>query len=205
MRDFTKVSRRAAVLLAGTTLLASSAAFAPAAFGADAVYKEFVQGNLKAKVTVIEYASLTCPHCAHFMQEEYPKLKKDYIDTGKIKFIYRDFPLDNLAMGAAVLSRCVPGDRGHVMVEMMFKNQLEWIRAEKPLEVLRGYAQLAGLDSAGVDACLKNQAMVKDIQDVQEKAVTLYKVQSTPTFFVGEAQVQGDDYDSLKKAIDKQL
>jgi len=144
------VSTSLSIGLAGTALVAGRTAFA-----ADAVYKEFVQGNLKAKVTVIEYASLTCPHCAHFMQEEYPKLKKEYIDTGKIKFIYRDFPLDNLAMGAAVLSRCVPGDRGHVMVEMMFKNQLEWIRAEKPLEVLRGYAQLAGLDSAGVDACLK--------------------------------------------------
>jgi protein-disulfide isomerase len=204
--DLAKISRRraalGAVLLAGTALVAPSLAFA-----ADAapVYKEFVQGNLKAKVTVIEYASLTCPHCALFMTEGYPQLKKEYIDTGKVKFIYRDFPLDGLATGAALLARCVPGDRGHTMVEMMFQNQNEWIRSEKPLEVLRGYAQLAGLNAAGVDDCLKNQAILKDIQDVQEKAVSLYKVQSTPTFFVGEKQVQGNDYAALKKAIDAQL
>lgn len=205
MNDLAKISRRNAVLLAGTALLASSASGQAFAAEAEPVYKEFVQGDLKAKVTVIEYASLTCPHCALFMTEGYPQLKKEYIDTGKIRFIYRDFPLDGLATGAALLARCVPGDRGHVMVEMMFQNQAEWIRAEKPLDVLRGYAQLAGLNSAGVDACLKNQTILKNIQDVQERAVSLYKVQSTPTFFVGERQVQGNDFATLKKAIDAQL
>ena len=203
MKHLVKIARRSALLLAGVALIGSG----PATFAADAapVYKEFVQGNAKAKVTVIEYASLTCPHCAKFMVEEFPKLKKDFIDNGKIKFVYRDFPLDGLGMGAALIARCVPNERGHTMVEMMFQNQLEWVRSEKPLEVLRGYAQLAGLDSAGVDACLKNETMLKEIQEVQEKAVSLYKVQATPTFFVGEAQVQGDDYEELKKAIEKQL
>ena len=203
LKDLAKLSRRSAVLLAGTALLAPHLAFAAAA--GEPVYKEFVQGDLKAKVTVIEYASLTCPHCALFMIEGYPQLKKEYIDTGKVRFIYRDFPLDGLATGAALLARCVPGDRGHVMVEMMFQNQSEWIRSDKPLDVLRGYAQLAGLNAAGVDACLKNQTILKDITDVQERAASLYKVQSTPTFFVGEKQVQGNDYAALKKAIDAKL
>lgn len=168
-------------------------------------YKEYVMGNEKAKVVVIEYASLTCPHCAHFADVEFPKLKTNYIDNGKIKYVFRDFPLDGLATGAALLARCAPSGRGMIMVDLMFKNQSEWMRSEKPLEVLRGYAQLAGLDSAGVDACLKNEAILKEIQDVQQKAVSLYKVQSTPTFFVSEEMVQGNDYETLKKAIDKQL
>lgn len=201
------ISRRTVGALAGAALLAGFMALAPARAGEApaAVYKEFVTGDPKAKVTVIEYASLTCPHCAHFATEDYPRIKKEYIDTGKIKFVYRDFPLDGLGMGAALLARCVPNDRGKVMIEMMFANQNEWVRAEKPLEVLRGYAQLAGLNSAGVDACLKNEAILKEIQSVQEKGVSLYKIRATPTFFVGEEQVEGNDYDSLKKAIDKAL
>jgi len=201
-----RLTRRTAAVLAGATLL--SAAFAPA-FAADAgkpaVYREYVEGNEKAKVVVIEYASLTCPHCAHFADVEYPKLKAAYIDTGKIKFVYRDFPLDGLATGGALLARCVPNGRGKIMIDLMFKNQKEWMSSDKPLDVLRGYAQLAGLDSAGVDACLKNEAILKEIQNVQQTAITQYKVGSTPTFFVGEEMVQGNDYESLKEAIDRQL
>ena len=203
MKNFT---RRAATLLAGTAFMAAAAGSALAADAPKAaVYKEYVQGNPKAKVTVIEYASLTCPHCAHFATAEFPELKKNYIDTGKIKFVFRDFPLDGLATGAALIARCVPNDRGAVMVEMMFQNQVEWVRSEKPLEVLRGYAQLAGLNSEGVDACLKNDTILKEIQAVQEKAVSLYKVKATPSFFVNEDLVEGNDYEALKKAIDKKL
>jgi len=198
-------SRRTAVALA----VAAFGAVASPVFAADAakapVYREYVQGNPKAKVVVIEYASLTCPHCAHFAEADYPQLKKEYIDTGKIKYVFRDFPLDGLGMGAALLARCAPNDRGMTMVDMMFKNQKEWMSSEKPLEVLRGYAQLAGMDSAAVDACLKNEGILKEINDVREKAMTLYKVKSTPTFFVGEDMVEGADYAGLKKAIDKEL
>jgi len=205
--DILSFSRRTAAALAAAAI--GTMVFGAPVMAADAakppVYRDFVQGNPKAKVVVIEYASLTCPHCAHFAEAEYPKLKKDYIDTGKIKYVFRDFPLDGMAMGAALLARCAPNDRGMTMVDMMFKNQSEWMRSEKPLEVLRGYAQLAGMDSAAVDACLKNEAILKEINDVREKAMTLYKVKSTPSFFVGEDIVEGADYEALKKAIDKQL
>jgi protein-disulfide isomerase len=199
---FGAVATLAGAIMTGVATFAADAA--PTAKPA-AVYHEYVQGNPKAKVTVIEYASLTCPHCAHFAQEEMPKLKAEYIDTGKIKYVFRDFPLDGLATGAAQLARCAPNDRGKFMIDMMFKNQSEWMRAEQPLTPLRSYAQLAGMSSADVDACLKNDAILKEIQDVQQKAISLYKVESTPTFFVGEQLVKGDDYDALKKAIDKQL
>jgi len=204
-----KLSRRTASLLTG---IAFAGAFMSANVGAASageaqrpVYREFVTGDPKAKVTVIEYASLTCPHCAHFATQEYPLLKKEYIDTGKIKFVYRDFPLDGLGTGAALLARCAPNDRGKVMIELMFQHQNAWVSAERPLDVLRGYAQLAGMDNAAVDDCLKNEAILKEIQDVREKASTLYKVQATPSFFVGEELVEGNSYEALKKAIDRQL
>lgn len=169
-------------------------------------YREFVQGDPKAKVTVIEYASLTCSHCANFYRTAYVDLKKNYIDTGKIKFVFRDFPLDGLAMAGAVLARCAPGDRGGKLIDMMFKEQDKWIRSEKPLEPLKGYAQLAGMSSADVDACLKNEAILKQVREVQNTASTLYKVQSTPTFYVEDEKIDGDrGYEFMAKLIDKKL
>ncbi len=179
---------------------------APIAAASGPQYREFVVGKPDAKVTVIEYASLTCTHCAHFNQTTYVELKKNYIDTGKIKFVFRDFPLDGLAMAGAVLARCAPGDRGGKLIEMMFKNQETWIRSEKPLEPLKGYAQLAGMSGADVDACLKNETILKQVREVQNTASTLYKVQSTPTFFVEDEKIDGDrGFEFMAKVIDKKL
>ena len=199
----------AAALLAGPAAAQESAkpaapAAAPAAPGPQ--YREFVLGDAKAKVTVIEYASLTCSHCAHFHQTVYPDVKKNYIDTGKIKFVFRDFPLDGLAMAGAMLARCAPADRGGKLVDMMFKNQDTWIRSEKPLEPLKGYAQLAGMSAADVDACLKNEQMMKTVREIQSTASSLYQVESTPTFFVDDERVVGDHgYEFLAKLIDKKI
>jgi protein-disulfide isomerase len=182
------------------------AAGTAAAQGAGPQYREFVVGDAKAPVTIIEYASLTCSHCAHFHQTVYPELKKNYIDTGKVRFVFRDFPLDGLAMGGAVLARCAPGDRGMKLIDLMFKNQDTWVRAEKPLEPLKGYAQLAGMSAADVDACLKNETILKAVREVQNTGTTLYKIQSTPTFFVEDEKVEGDrGYEFMAKLIDKKL
>ena len=194
----------AAVLAADAPKSAPPAAATPTP-AAGPIYREFVLGKATAKVTVIEYASLTCPHCAHFAQDDFPTLKKDYIDTGKIKFIYRDFPLDGLAMGAAVIARCAPGDKGFPMIETLFLNQLTWIQAQSPLEPLRMYAKQAGMSDADVDACLKNEAIVATIRDVQATASNLYKVDATPTFLVGDDRSPGGDYAQLKAVIDKSL
>ena len=194
--------RTAAVMMAAT--LAGSLQRSPLAADAP-VYREFIEGNAAAKVVVIEYASLTCHFCADFHTKSFPRLKADYIDTGKIKFIYRDYPTDGLATGAALLARCAPGDRGKAMIDMLFKSQHEWAHAEKPLDPLRGYAQLAGMAPADIDACLKNSAILDEIKAVQKTAGTLYRVQATPTFFVGEAKIEGDTYEALKQAIDRQL
>jgi protein-disulfide isomerase len=170
------------------------------------VYREFIHGDPKAKLTVIEYASLTCSHCANFHQKVWPEIKKAYVDTGKIRFVFRDYPLDGLAMAGALLARCAPEDRGKRMIDMMFKNQAEWVRAPQPIEPLKQYAQLAGMSPADVDACLKNEEMLKTIKDEQNKATTLYKVQATPTFWIGEEKIDGQrTFEDMAKVIDKQL
>jgi protein-disulfide isomerase len=209
------IRRRLAVTAAAVLALGISGALAadakPAAAdakvsGATAAYKEFMWGNPKAKVTVIEYASLTCPHCARFENDVFPEIKKNYTDTGKIRFVFRDYPLDGLAMAGAVLARCAPEDRGKKMIEIMFKNQLEWVRAPQPLEPLKQYAALSGLPAAEVDACLKNEALLKTIKDEQTKASTLYQVQSTPTFYVDDEKVEGEmTFESFAKILDKHL
>src|SRR6202000_1242349 len=125
--------------------------------------------------------SLTCPHCADFAKNDYPMLKKAYIDTGKIKYVYRDYPLDGLAMGAALLARCAPGDKGLTMIQMIFENQLTWVRADNPLEPLRGYAKRVAMTEAGVDPCLKNEGILDTMKQVQETATNLYNVNATPT------------------------
>ena len=203
-----------------TTLFATAvvlAGFAAAANAADApkpaapvAYKEFIWGDAKAKVTVIEYASLTCPHCADFENTVFPDIKKNYIDTGKIRFVFRDYPLDGLGMAAAALARCAPEDRGKKMIELMYKNQLEWARAAAPIEPLKQYAALSGMSSADVDACLKNEALLKEIKDIQTKATTLYGVQSTPTFYVNDEKIEGlaagkPGYDAMAKVLDKHI
>ena len=157
-------------------------------------------------MTVIEYASLTCSHCGNFYKTAYEELKKNYIDTGKIRFVYRDFPLDGLAMAGAVLARCAPGDRGMKLIDMMFKNQDTWIRSDKPIEPLKGYAQLAGMSAADVDACLQNEPIIKAVREVQNTASNLYKIQSTPTFFVDDQKIEGDrGFEYMAKLIDEQI
>ncbi len=202
----------AALAITGAGVAASAADSKPAAPAAapakagEPVYREFIQGNPKSKVTVIEYASLTCGHCKHFQDEIYPELKKAYIDTGKIRFVYRDFPLDGLAAGGALLARCAPGDKGKVLIDLMFKNQAEWVRSPSPLEPLKGYAQLAGMDNAAVEACLKNEGIMNKIREVQETASNQYKVESTPTFFIGEEKMEGaQPFEVMAKAIDKAI
>ncbi len=187
------------------TLLAI-AMFAGAALAADAVtYKEFVEGSPKAKVTVVEYASLTCPHCARFFLNSYPLLKKEYVDTGKVKFIYRDFPTapETLALAGAMLARCAPGKNGMKVIEAIYKGQDKWY--EDPEKNFRQYAKDNGIDDAAFDACLQNKELQNTIMTGINKAVTDYHISSTPSFLVNDTLVEGEIYAPLKEAIDKAL
>ena len=147
-------------------------------------------GKDDAPVTIVEYASMTCPHCAHFHETTYPELKKRYIDTGKVRFIFREFPLDQLAAAAFMLARCGGKERYFPMVETLFQQQRTWA-VQRPLQPLMAISKQAGLSEAGFNECLKNQQVLDGIEDVRQRAANKFNVQSTPTFFVNGKQLRG--------------
>ncbi len=146
-------------------------------------------GDEKAPVTVIEYASMTCPHCATFHQTTYPELKKRYIDTGKVRFIFREFPLDQLALAAFMLARCAGPDKYFPMIDTLFQQQKEWV-TQKPLQPLLAIARQAGMSEQAFNECLQDKKLIDGIEDVRQRAMKL-NVQSTPSFFVNGKPMRG--------------
>jgi protein-disulfide isomerase len=163
-------------------------------------------GNEQAKVTIIEYSSLTCPHCAEFHSETLPKLKTDYIDKGLVRYVLRDFPLDGRAMAAAMLAHCVPPQRYFGFVEILFRDQQTWARGADPLADLKTRAQLAGLSQADADACLANRELLTGIQTRASEAQKRDGLESTPTFLIDGRKLSGAlPYADFQKAIDEAL
>jgi protein-disulfide isomerase len=162
-------------------------------------------GSDKAPVTIIEYASITCPHCAHFSTTNFPELQKRYIDTGKVRFIFREFPLDSLAAAGFLLARCAGKDKFMPVVEALFATQREWM-VEKPIEPLLKIAERAGFTEDSFKQCLRNRKLLDDIRDVQGRAASKLGVDTTPTFFVNGEKLVGDvPIDELAKVIDAHL
>jgi protein-disulfide isomerase len=162
-------------------------------------------GKDDAPVTIVEYASMTCPHCAHFHETTYPELKKRYIDTGKVRFIFREFPLDPLAAGASMLARCADKEKFYPMIETLFQLQTTWA-VEKPIPPLMTIAKQAGFSEQSFNACLSDQKMLDQIQVEQKRASEKFGVNSTPTLFVnGKKQVGGVSIEDLAKVIDPLL
>jgi protein-disulfide isomerase len=157
-------------------------------------------GSATAPVTIIEYASMTCPHCAHFHETTFPGLKKKYIDTGKVRFIFREFPLDQLAAAGAMLARCAGKDKYFPMIDTLFSQQKEWV-VQKPLEPMFNIAKQAGFTQQSFDECLANQQMLTGLQEGQKRATQL-GVNSTPTFFINGKIVRGG---MSPEELDKQL
>jgi protein-disulfide isomerase len=165
---------------------------------------EMVLGSDKAPVTIIEYASMTCPHCAHFHETTYPELKKRYIDTGKVRFIFREFPLDPLAAAGFMLARCAGKDKYFPIIETLFSQQHDWV-VQKPLEPLFSIAKQAGFSQQSFDACLANQQLFEDIKGVRTRGEKL-GVESTPTFFINGKKVPGAlTMDDMTKQIEAYL
>ena len=127
-------------------------------------------GSPTAPVTLVEYSSLTCPHCADFHRETLPKIKEAYIDKGVVRYVLRDFPLDPRAMAAAMVARCLPADRYFGFVGMLFSDQQTWAHSRNPTEDLKVRAQLAGLAPAEFDACLSNKELADGIQAAAAEA-----------------------------------
>jgi len=166
---------------------------------------DIVLGSDKAPVTIIEYASMTCPHCAHFSTDTFPELQKRYIDTGKVRYIFREFPLDALAAAGFMLARCAGKDKFMPVVETLFAKQPEWM-VQKPIEPLKTIAKQFGFTEQSFDACLANQHVLDGIQEVRDRAAEKLGVNSTPTFFVNGQKLTGDQsIDALAKVIDPYL
>ena len=166
---------------------------------------DVVLGSDKAPVTVIEYASMTCPHCAHFSMTTFPELQKRYIDTGKVRFIFREFPLDALAAAGFMLARCAGKDKFIPVIEALFAKQPEWM-VKEPIAPLREIAKQFGFTEQTFDACLANQKVLDDIQEVRDRAAGKLGVNSTPTFFINGKKYVGDQsIEAMGKEIDTYL
>jgi protein-disulfide isomerase len=162
-------------------------------------------GSETAPVTIIEYASMTCPHCAAFEAQVFPKLKEKYIDTGKVRFILREFPLDGLAAAAFLLARCAGPDKYYPMVETLFAQQAKWA-VRNPIEPLMAIAKQAGFTQQSFEACINDKDQLTKIQQVRDRAAQTFKVKATPTFFInGELHEGGMSIEELDKLIEPYL
>jgi protein-disulfide isomerase len=165
-------------------------------------------GPENATVTIVEYASMTCPHCAAFTNDVFPKLKAQYIDTGKVRFIFREFPLDLKAAAGSMLARCVAksdATKYFAVVDTLFKQQADWAM-NNTVESLKRIGKQAGLSEDGFNACLKDQSVLDGIKATQEYAADTLKVNSTPSFFVNGTMVRGEtSIEAFQKLIDPLL
>ena len=145
-----------------------------------------------AKVTVVEYASMTCGHCAHFTTDVWPEFKKKYVDTGKVRYVFREFPLDNLAAAASMLARCTGTDKTFSLIEVLFEKQKEWAFGEgNPVPRLFEIAKQAGFTQESFDKCLTDQKLLDDITAGRTRAADVFGVSATPTFYINGKKLDG--------------
>jgi len=189
----------------GGLLLGAAPSFAQDLTGLNdpPAYGEMALGPDTAKVTVIEYASATCPHCAAFHNETFGSLKKEYIDTGKIRFVMREFPHQDAALAAFMLARCAPKEKYFPLIDVFFATQPEW--TQDPLAGLNKIAQQAGFTKESFDACMKNETIAKQILEVRTKAEG-FGVTGIPTFFVNGERYEGENtIEAFRAKIDPLL
>tara|TARA_R110002110_G_scaffold88659_6_gene231005 strand:+ start:858 stop:1514 length:657 start_codon:yes stop_codon:yes gene_type:complete len=146
---------------------------------------EHIIGDAAAPVTIVEYASLTCPHCANFHLNVLPTVKKELLDTGKAKLVYRDFPLDQLALRAATLVRCAQPMQRDAMLSLLFQTQATWARSSDPVAALDQIGRSVGMSSAATQACFEDQAILDAVIAQRLEAEQRYKVNATPSFIIG--------------------
>ena len=166
-----------------------------------------ILGDPNAPVTIVEYSSLTCSHCRKFHVETLPNLKKTYIDTGKVKLIYRDFPFDQLGLMAAVMARCAMSDRYFAFIEVLYEQQSNWSRSKTPFEALVKIGKLGGLNPADFEACLKNEALVDGLVKKRLDGQKKFDVNATPTFIIdGDHKIIGaEPYEEFDKILAKKV
>jgi len=149
-------------------------------------------GPEDAKVTIVEYASMTCPHCSRFHTDVYPKLKEKYVETGKVRFIFREFPLDNLAAAASMLARCSGDGKTLPMISVLFSKMDDWAFVRtNPVPALFEIAKQAGFTKESFESCLQDQPLLDKLINQKNVAAKEFKVTSTPTFFINGEKLQG--------------
>jgi protein-disulfide isomerase len=167
---------------------------------------DMVLGEADAPVTIVEYMSLTCPHCASFHKETFDALKEKYIDSGQVRFIVRDFPFDPRAAAGAMLARCAPEGQYFPMVDMLFEQQSSWAAAQDARGALLQISRMAGFTQESFEACLTNQELLDDVNEVRQKAAEEFEVQSTPTFLINGQRYAGNmSIEQMSAIIDGQL
>ena len=192
----------AATALVLTSLPALAQNVSPADLAVPGPLGDVALGPADAKVTIIEYASMTCPHCAAFHQETWPELKKRWVDTGKVRFVLREFPLDPLATAGFMLARCDGETKYYPIVDLLFSQQRAWAYAERPLDALRQMMKQAGFSQEKFDSCLKDQKLYDAVNAVKNRGMDVFKVDSTPTFFINGQRHPGNlSIDEIEKVI----
>ena len=163
----------------------------PAESGEPLFDDDRILGNVEAPITIIEYSSLTCPHCAKFHTETLPAVKDNWLDSGKARIVYRPFPLDGLALRAAMVTNCMEGDRYFTFLEALFHGQKLWAQSGDPVKALSQVAALAGLNNERFAACIEDEGEANAILERRQHGETTYDINSTPTFIVNGRKVQG--------------
>jgi protein-disulfide isomerase len=201
--------RKIWLTLAAFLLTASLASTLPggpahAAAGPTPTAQDHVLGKAAAPITIIEYGSLTCPHCAEFDQTTLPEVKKNWIDTGKAKLIFRIFPLNGLDVHAAMLASCVPPERFFPFVNTLYHDQANWMDASDPEAALSSIARLAGVPPDKIKSCLADKSIEDAVTAQAYTAQKSYGVDSTPTFFINGAKMDpngAQPYDVFNKKL----
>jgi len=210
------ITRRAFTAALSLTGLAALAGFSPLRLITDAMAQgaadvakpvslpDMALGAANATVTITEYASMTCPHCAAFAETVFPKIKSEYIDSGKVRYVFREFPLDIKAAAGSMLARCIAKDdsgKYFAVIDMLFKQQNDWVM-KNTTETLTRIGKQAGLSQQAVETCLKDQALLDKIAADQKFASEILKVNSTPTFFVNGEMIKGEtSFEEFDKKI----
>src|SRR5262245_31380098 len=204
-REFSIGASTAALAFAGLAAPVLAQGPASAELMAPGPLPEMSLGDPKAPVTIIEYASMSCPHCAAFHESTYPDLKKKYIDSRKVRFIFREFPRNQMAAAGSMLARCAGPERYFPMVEVLFQKQREWL-VSRPLAPLMAISKQAGLSEQAFNECLKDQKLLDGIEETRERAATKFGVQSTPTLFINGKILRGNNtMAELEKEIEPYL
>jgi protein-disulfide isomerase len=200
-REFLELTLAAALTISGVAGILGSSSGPVRAQGttvavdqlmAEGALPDMSLGKSDAPVTIVEYASMTCSHCAAFHEATYPALKSKYIDTGKVRFILREFPLDPLATAGFMLARCAGPDKRNAMIDLLFAQQKNWAFNEKPIEALSNLVKQTGMTQESFEACLKDQSLYEKVNEVRNKGAEKFGVNATPTFFINGRKQSGE-------------